>query len=638
MKILIALLIALVICANVAAQTTEFTYQGRLVDGSLPANANYDFTFRLFDVDAGGTSIAGQLISGVSVSNGIFSVHLDFGDNFDGGPRWLEIAVRPAGPGSYTTLNPRQPIGSTPYSIRSLNAASATNSFQLGGVDANQFVVTTDPRMADARDPLPNSGNYVQNTASQQAASNFNISGNGTAGGTITGNAITSETQFNIGVNHALSIRGLTNVFVGRLSGVSNTTGNGNSFFGESSGRFNTNGGNNSFFGRSSGELNTASNNSFFGAFSGDSNTTGENNAFFGSRAGSANIDGNSGAFFGFEAGRVDTVGGNSYFGARAGRSNTTGLFNAFFGTNAGSSNVDADYNSFFGYAAGAQSTGQNNSFFGSLAGTANTTGGSNSFFGDEAGEANTTGSRNTFIGRWSGNSNTTGADNTFIGFNTGLLNVTGTGNVYIGLFAGGGAGGSNNTVIGTNADIPFASTVSYATAIGADSQVTTSNTIQLGRTNGFDTVFAPGLIRVNGLGVAGATDICRNASNQLSTCSSSLRYKTDIQLFAGGLEIVRRLKPISFRWNNGGIADLGFGAEEVNAVEPLLVTRNEKGDIEGVKYKQIATVLVNAVNEQQAQIEELSKRIVEQNTQIEELKRIVCLSNPQEKLCREDR
>ena len=45
---------------------------------------------------------------------------------------------------------------------------------------------------------------------------------------------------------------------------------------------------------------------------------------------------------------------------------------------------------------------------------------------------------------------------------------------------------------------------------------------------------------------------------------------------------------------------DVGFGAEDVNEVEPLLTTRNAKGEIEGVKYGQLTTVLVNAVNQQQ--------------------------------------
>ncbi len=34
---------------TISAQTTEFTYQGSLRDGTAPANANYDFEFAMFD-------------------------------------------------------------------------------------------------------------------------------------------------------------------------------------------------------------------------------------------------------------------------------------------------------------------------------------------------------------------------------------------------------------------------------------------------------------------------------------------------------------------------------------------------------------------------------------------------------------
>ena len=61
---------------------------------------------------------------------------------------------------------------------------------------------------------------------------------------------------------------------------------------------------------------------------------------------------------------------------------------------------------------------------------------------------------------------------------------------------------------------------------------------------------------------------------------------------------------------------DVGFAAEEVECVEPLLVTYNPKGEIEGVKYGQLTTVLVNAVKEQQAQIENQQKQIGEQEHQ----------------------
>ena len=108
-----------------SAQTTEFTYQGSLKDGANVANGNYDFEFRLFAVDTGGTAIGTLQRLNVAVTNGIFSVKLDFGTQFTGANRWLEIAVKPAGGGGFQQLLPRVSVSSSPYSIRSLNAATA---------------------------------------------------------------------------------------------------------------------------------------------------------------------------------------------------------------------------------------------------------------------------------------------------------------------------------------------------------------------------------------------------------------------------------------------------------------------------------------------------------------------------------
>jgi len=47
------------------------------------------------------------------------------------------------------------------------------------------------------------------------------------------------------------------------------------------------------------------------------------------------------------------------------------------------------------------------------------------------------------------------------------------------------------------------------------------------------------------------------------------------------------------------GKRDLGFGAEDVQKIEPLLVTLNTQGQVEGVKYDRITVVLVNAIKEQ---------------------------------------
>jgi NADPH-dependent glutamate synthase beta subunit-like oxidoreductase len=149
------------------------------------------------------------------------------------------------------------------------------------------------------------------------------------------------------------------------------------------------------------------------------------------------------------------------------------------------------------------------------------------------------------------------------------------------------------------------------------------------------DKLHVDGIIRVASLGAAGSGSVCRNASNQLSSCSSSLRYKTNMNSFGLGLDLIRQLKPITFDWKGGGMHDLGLGAEDVAAIEPLLVTYDEKGQVEGVKYDRIGVVLVNAVKEQQDQIESQAKQLAAQAVEISELKSLVCSREVRAAVCR---
>jgi hypothetical protein len=112
-------LVALSTLADAFAQGTAFTYQGFLRQGGTPVNTNHDFQFSLWTAASGGTQVGStQTRTNVSVQNGLFTVTLDFGTVWDGSDRFLQIAVRPAGSGSYTTLTPRVKINPTPYAIR----------------------------------------------------------------------------------------------------------------------------------------------------------------------------------------------------------------------------------------------------------------------------------------------------------------------------------------------------------------------------------------------------------------------------------------------------------------------------------------------------------------------------------------
>jgi hypothetical protein len=121
--------------------------------------------------------------------------------------------------------------------------------------------------------------------------------------------------------------------------------------------------------------------------------------------------------------------------------------------------------------------------------------------------------------------------------------------------------------------------------------------------------VSGAGVLTIGALGSAGGSPLCRNASNQIATCSSSLRYKNNVSALDLGLETVAQLRPVAFDWVGTGEHDLGFVAEEVAEVTPLLTTQNTAGQIEGVKYDRITAVLVNAVQEQQQQIKDLQQQ-----------------------------
>jgi hypothetical protein len=117
---------------TVFAQTTAFTYQGRLTDASGSSSGSYLFEFKLFDAASNGSLI--DTLTGVpaNVTNGIFTVELNFtaANAFDGGDRYLEIAVKRSTdpPGTaYTTLTPRQRITSVPYAVRAKQPAPGTD-------------------------------------------------------------------------------------------------------------------------------------------------------------------------------------------------------------------------------------------------------------------------------------------------------------------------------------------------------------------------------------------------------------------------------------------------------------------------------------------------------------------------------
>ena len=468
----LGLTILLACVAFAAGQTTQISYQGSLKDAGAPASGPYDIEFRLFDSQTGGTQIVSEvLLPNVPVSEGVFSVALDFGAAaFPGADRFLEISVRKSGTSALATLTPRQKILSAPYAIQSLRAQTAANAQALNGIAASQYVLTNDPRLSGT-----NSAATFNVTNAYNANGNHLISAGPLLDNVFAG---IGSGQLNLGNNNA---------FFGARAGAANKNGNFNSFFGSHAGESNVDGANNSFFGYYAGRsVTNANDNTFVGYRSGQVNTTGSNNSFMGSFSGFFNTTGSYNIYIGDESAFNANGSSNTFVGSKSGREVTTGSENTFLGLNAGRGSKTGSYNAFIGSNAGAQNEGGNyNSFVGTQTGLSNIAS-NNSFFGAEAGKFNYTGAFNTFVGRSAGMNTTTGELNTFIGSDAGNANTL----------------GRLNTAVGAGAN--FTTTdLQYATAIGAGALATSSNSVVIGRSA--DAVRIPGSLTIGGAFSAGS-------------------------------------------------------------------------------------------------------------------------------------
>ncbi len=292
-----------------------------------------------------------------------------------------------------------------------------------------------------AADIPSGSSNYIANSTTQQASSNFNISGTGT----IALDALISELTIGKGAGAVTS-----NTVLGKSALNSNTTGFQNVAVGLSALRKNTTGGFNTAVGYDALYNNeTGTGNTSIGASTLVSNTSGGDNIAIGGAALYSNTSGGANIAIG-----INTLTRNN------GDHNTAVGYHALY------QSISGYRNSAFGSRAMFYSTGSDNNAFGEQSLSSNSGNGNNAF-GNGSLYGSTTGDLNTAIGHGSLDHNTTGFRNTGLGY--GSLNFNTTGNY--------------NTAVGGDADVASAN-LSNATAIGYGAIVTASNTIQLGNSN----------------------------------------------------------------------------------------------------------------------------------------------------------
>lgn len=123
-------LLSVVPLASGAPLGTAFTYQGDFKHNGLPANGDFDMLFGLHDDAVAVSLIGSEVQKTVTVTDGRFTVELDFGTVFDGTQLWLQIDVRPDGDvNPRTPLTPRQEITATPYALFALGGPGSGGGF-----------------------------------------------------------------------------------------------------------------------------------------------------------------------------------------------------------------------------------------------------------------------------------------------------------------------------------------------------------------------------------------------------------------------------------------------------------------------------------------------------------------------------
>jgi trimeric autotransporter adhesin len=118
------------------------------------------------------------------------------------------------------------------------------------------------------------------------------------------------------------------------------------------------------------------------------------------------------------------------------------------------------------------------------------------------------------------------------------------------------------------------------------------------------------------------ASAVYVTSSGQLGVLASSERYKTGIAPMRRNTEKLTQLRPVSFHLKSepNGPVQYGLIAEEVAKVYPELAIRDDNGKIQGVRYEELAPMLLNEVQKQQQRIAAQEQRAASQDAKISQL------------------
>jgi hypothetical protein len=276
---------------------------------------------------------------------------------------------------------------------------------------------------------------------------------------------------------------------------------------------------------------------------------------------------------------------GNTASGALALVNNSSGSYNTANGFGALNQNVNGNGNVGIGFDAL----------------TSNEHGSFNTATGYDALSYNTTGTQNVATGAHSLEKNTA------VGFNAATNNLSGSENTASGYYALFYSKGNDNTAEGYEAGYKL-TTGSNNIEIGNKGAAADSKVIRIGTEGTQKKTFIAGIY---GNSTVSGVAVVIGSNGELGAVSSSERFKSGIEPMGSNTAKLQQLRPVTFYYKADGEGTLRYGliAEEVAKTYPELVVRDNKGRIDGVRYDELAPMLLNEAQKQAAEIRDLKQQ-----------------------------
>ncbi|MBA4053180.1 MAG: hypothetical protein C0490_00565 [Marivirga sp.] len=213
-------------------------------------------------------------------------------------------------------------------------------------------------------------------------------------------------------------------------------------------------------------------------------------------------------------------------------------------------------------------------------------------------------------------------------------------GSVYVdlGINSQGYSNNNSNILNGKNLAYLYANAADFSIGNGAKGKDLIFFTNPTSGTTGTNTANGIERIRINSTGKVTIGTNAVNADLEVTGAAtkpgggtwgnaSDRRLKKEIRPFTDGLQVLKRINPVWYQYNGlGGQPDdgknyVGIIAQEIQSVAPYTISTFKDGETstEYLKYdgSAVTYILINAVQEQQVEIEQLKKQLEAQNQRL---------------------